>query len=56
MLDGSSKDFGDGRWSLSWQRGFLHVCLGFVCFVESDVWVGLDRNQASVKNFVIGDR
>ena len=41
MLNGSSKDFGDGCWSLSGERGFLNVCLGFVCVVKPNVWVGL---------------
>ena len=41
MFNGSSKDFGDGRWGLSWQRGFLDVFLGCVCCVKSDVWMGL---------------
>lgn len=41
MLDGSSTDFGDGRWSLSRQLGFLNVCMDSVCHDEPDVWVGL---------------
>lgn len=41
MLDGSQKDFGDGRWSLSWECSLLNVCLDFVRCIKSNVWVGL---------------